>query len=1131
MNVPATPVSSHPPLEQLGIFRRAATTLASSLELEQTLANKIRVFLPALGDFGFFDAIVEGEGGAAGEVRRTAAAHDDPALEALLAGTRWQRQEPGPLNLCALSNGAPALHVGIDDAWYRGVAVNDEHLALLRTLNFSAMLSVPLRSGDTLIGALTLFMGRSGRTYTDGDLAFAAELAALAAPVVAHAALLARQRGAEAALRDSEQRLRVAVNAGGIGIWDWNLVTNKVAWSDQVHVLVGMAPGTFSGRAEDFRALVHPDDLPELVARSAECRATRGAFSIEMRATRLDGREIWLATWAQCTTDAAGVERLIGATVDITAQKRHNMSLTDVNSMLEQRVQMRTNERDRIWRMSRDVLAVLAPCGTLVSVNPAFTSLLGWPQEAAMGDKLLALVHPDERERMLQALCGAVAVHDVEIRMRHRDGDWRWLSWTFVPEEAQVYGVGRDVTALKRQHDEVLDASEKRLQLALSAGDMGAWQWNVRDDSCWWWPGVARLHGMPPDTPGGSMAAYLDLVMPEDQPRLRATVEAALREQRDYRAEYRIRTPRGEVRWIESHANLQLDGAGGIAHVGGVCIDITRRKRTEEDLRFLARASAQLAALDDIGTTLQRVARLAVPNFADWCALDLLEPDETLKRVAVAHVDPAKVRLAHELFERYPPQPGDGGAAWRIIARGRAECIAVVTDEMMVKAARDDGHLRVLRELGLRSFIGVPLAVRGRILGTLTFVSAETARTFGPDEVALAEDIGRRAAVAIDNANLYRTLQAADQRKDEFLAMLAHELRNPLAPIRVAADLLAMGPGKANLSAISGVLARQVGHMTALVDDLLDVSRVTRGSIELDRAPVSFKAVAASAVEQVRPLVDARNHRLQVNLADDAMTVMGDEKRLVQILANLLNNAAKYTPPGGIITLSAAPEGGQLQVEVRDNGIGMSADLVDRAFELFSQAARASDRAQGGLGLGLALVRRLVELHDGDVRAYSRGEGSGSRFVVCLPLLAPADSGIGGAPAAAIQPAGAGLRVLVVDDNQDAATVLGAYLATAGHEVDVCYDPYEALGRAQATAYDVCLLDIGLPGMDGHTLARRIRAGSPGGREAKAPVLVAVTGYGQSHDRSAALAAGFDHYLVKPVGAIDLHALLARVGV
>jgi PAS domain S-box-containing protein len=1123
MNAPAAIACSHSPTDQLSIFRRAATMLASTLDLDQTLANTIRAMLPALGDFGFFDAVV------GDEVRRTAAAHDDPALEAMLSATRWQRQEPsaarGNLNLCALSTGAAALHVNIDDAWYRRAAADDAHLAGMRYLAFTAMISVPVRSGDELIGSLTLFMSRPGRTYTDGDAVFAADLAVLAAPVVAHAKLLDRQRQAEAALRDSEARLRMAVKAGGIGIWDWNLATGAVAWSDEVYALHGVAPGAFGGRVEDFAALVHPDDAPGLFARIEACRASRGTFDAEFRVDRADGRQAWLATWAQCGIDAAGIERMVGATLDITAQKQLNATLTDLNSMLERRVQARTSERDRIWRMSHDVLAVLGPDGRLASVNPAFSNLLGWPREAADGDGLLDLVHPDGRTRLLQALGGGAPADDVEVRMRHRDGTWRWLSWTLVPEGGQVYGVGRDVTEAKRQHDELLLASEMRLQLALDAGAMGAWQWDVKSGRTWWWPGMERLHGEAAGTPAPAMDGYLERVVLEDRARLRATVEEALRDKRGYRIEYRIRLTQGEVRWIEAHAKMQLDEAGEVTSLAGVCVDITRRKRVEEDLRFLAQASAQLATLDDIGTTLQRVAQLAVPNFADWCALDMLAPDGTIARVAVAHVDPAKARLARELFERYGSRPGDDNVTWRVIGTGVTASVTTLTDAMLEAGVKDPDYRRALIELGLRSFIGVPLAVRGRTLGVLTFVAAESGRHYGPDDVALAEDIGRRAAIAIDNANLYRALRTADQRKDEFLAMLAHELRNPLAPIRAAADLLAMqaDAGGAGVAGISAVLTRQVGHMTGLVDDLLDVSRVTRGSIELDRAPVDVKAVAASAVEQVRPLVEARKHRLQVRIDPAPMTVMGDEKRLVQILANLLNNAAKYTPPGGQIELFAGVDGDRLQLEVRDNGIGMSADLVGRAFELFSQAARSSDRSQGGLGLGLALVRRLVELHGGQVRAYSRGEGCGSRFVVRLPLLA-ASPGMQAGVRAAAASGTPGLRVLVVDDNVDAATVLGAFLETAGHRVDVVHDPYAALARTREQDYDVCLLDIGLPGMDGLALASRIREQARDPR----PLLVAVTGYGQPHDRRAALAAGFDHYLVKPIGAIDLHALIAN---
>ena len=362
-------------------------------------------------------------------------------------------------------------------------------------------------------------------------------------------------------------------------------------------------------------------------------------------------------------------------------------------------------------------------------------------------------------------------------------------------------------------------------------------------------------------------------------------------------------------------------------------------------------------------------------------------------------------------------------------------------------------------------------------------------------------------------------LRESDRRKDEFLAMLAHELRNPLAPIGAAAALLQRARLDEGLvRKTSEIIGRQVGHMTELIDDLLDVSRVTRGQVELDEAALDMRAIVADAVEQVMPLVRTRQQQLDVDVPARSMPVLGDAKRLVQVLANLLNNAAKYTQEGGRLRLDASVRGGDVVVDVVDNGIGMAPELVARAFDLFAQAERTSDRASGGLGLGLALVRSLVELHGGTVTCESGGPGQGSRFTVNLPLLAtgavPAE-----APADARAAAQEGsLSIMVVDDNVDAAETLGLLLEASGHKVIVEHDPLGALERARTEAPQVCLLDIGLPGIDGYELARRLRA-QPATAHA---FLVAITGYGQDSDRRLATEAGFDRHLVKP---IDLDAL------
>ncbi|ALK97838.1 autoinducer kinase [Massilia sp. WF1] len=373
-----------------------------------------------------------------------------------------------------------------------------------------------------------------------------------------------------------------------------------------------------------------------------------------------------------------------------------------------------------------------------------------------------------------------------------------------------------------------------------------------------------------------------------------------------------------------------------------------------------------------------------------------------------------------------------------------------------------------------------------------------------------------------------RELRAADQRKDEFLAMLAHELRNPLAPISTGAHLLKLlHSDNAQITQTCSIIVRQVDHMTSLVDDLLDVSRVTRGLVSLSTQVLDLNRVVDDAAEQIRPLVTARRHRLVIDLPSAPAHVKGDHKRLVQVIANLLGNSTKYTPEGGSLQLRLESDG-DADVEnyvltVSDDGIGMEPALVERVFDLFTQAERTPDRSQGGLGLGLALVKSLVELHGGSVSAYSPGLGKGSTFTVRLPRY---NQDVALAP----QPAGehaldgaVPLRILLVDDNVDAVHTLQLFLHSAGHQVEVAYSAGDALELAKTMSPEVCLLDIGLPDFDGNELARRLRQLA----QTSNATLIAMTGYGRQQDRDASMAAGFDHYLVKPVNTTQLSDILA----
>ncbi len=367
-------------------------------------------------------------------------------------------------------------------------------------------------------------------------------------------------------------------------------------------------------------------------------------------------------------------------------------------------------------------------------------------------------------------------------------------------------------------------------------------------------------------------------------------------------------------------------------------------------------------------------------------------------------------------------------------------------------------------------------------------------------------------------------LEEADLRRNEFLAMLSHELRNPLAPIKNALSVMRLsGVSEPSLDWARTVVERQVSHLTRLVDDLLDVSRIAVGKITLQRKPLDLSQVVTAAVEASRPLIDSRGHWLTVVVPQEPVPVEGDLTRLAQTLMNLLNNAAKYTPSGGEIRLSVEKEEGMAVIRVRDTGVGITADLLPKIFELFTQGERALDRSEGGLGIGLTLAQRLVKLHGGSIEALSEGPDRGSEFVIRLPLTAvPVSSSAASRKPAEDRPAGS-RRVLVVDDNGDAAESLETLLQLWGHQARSALDGKEALIQVAAFEPEIILLDIGLPGMDGYEVARQIRA-LPAGRSS---LIVAVTGYGRSSDRLQSQEAGFDHHLVKPVQPEVLQELIA----
>jgi len=537
-------------------------------------------------------------------------------------------------------------------------------------------------------------------------------------------------------------------------------------------------------------------------------------------------------------------------------------------------------------------------------------------------------------------------------------------------------------------------------------------------------------------------------------------------------------------------------------------------ERASQRLAFLAEASGTLASSLDLEATLREISRLVVPRLADVCIVSLATTEGQCERHEMAW---AASDAEHPLLTA---SMADTGAV------GLDEAIARVREtgkpETLGSAA--SARIALPRGVTVHTLMLVPLVVRGRGLGVLSLGLEASERRFAADALAMVGDLSTRAATAIDNALLLRKIQEEDQRKNEFLAMLAHELRNPLAPISNAVHILRVSDGdKAKLEWARELIARQLQQLVRLVDDLLDVSRITRGKIELNIEPVDVAQVVAAAIETSRPNIDGSRHTLSLHLPSEPLHVSGDFARVSQILANVVNNAAKYTPKGGLISLSVAREGSVVTFRVRDSGVGIPAEFIASIFDPFTQVDRTLARSHGGLGIGLTLVRKLVEMQNGTVSARSEGRNRGSEFTVQLPVAEAGAVPVGKPPADAPSPAG--LRVLVVDDNRDVADSTASVMRMNGCDVHVAYDGKAALESVQRLRPDAVLLDIGLPALDGYLVAEHIRALPENGRT----MIVAVSGYGQEQDRLRSKSVGFDYHVVKPIDPAVLAGLVGSL--
>jgi signal transduction histidine kinase/CheY-like chemotaxis protein len=544
--------------------------------------------------------------------------------------------------------------------------------------------------------------------------------------------------------------------------------------------------------------------------------------------------------------------------------------------------------------------------------------------------------------------------------------------------------------------------------------------------------------------------------------------------------------------------------------------------RAGERSSFLAEISARLNSLD-YETNLQRVAKLAVPTLADWCVVDLLDEGGTLSRLAVAHIDPAKVEFAREMHRRYPPPTDGQGGLARVLRTGRAELFAEISDELLVAEARDPEHLQLLRDVGLRSAMLVPLSAGDEVFGVLTFASASSTRRYDEDDLAFAADLARRASFAIENARLYRQAQEANRFKDEFLAALSHELRTPLNAIIGWANLLRTTPSD-QLQRGLEVIERNARVQSKLIDDLLDASRIASGKMTLDLADTDLCQALDASVAAITPAAAAKQIRVDVVMPRRQCIVRGDIARLQQVLWNILSNAVKFTPSGGRVRAEVvlSPRAGV--VRITDSGVGIAPEFLPFIFDRFRQADASTTRTHPGLGLGLTLARQLTEMQGGRISASSDGVGTGAAFTVEFPLV---ESSRLTTPTS--RPEGnvnvfAGRRILVVDDDPDSLEFLKRFLSKQRAEVATASSAAEGLLVLQRTRPDLLISDLAMPDHDGHWLVEQVRRLAP--NEGGTIPAIALSAFASAAARERALAAGFTAHLGKPLNPDELRSLL-----
>ncbi|MDD1648879.1 MAG: PAS domain-containing protein [Methylococcaceae bacterium] len=907
---------------------------------------------------------------------------------------------------------------------------------------------------------------------------------------------------------DYYQELLAATN---VGVWEYDHVADAHNWNPQVFDILGRSVGDYPNNLADFFGLIHPHDESRVKARlEAVLKIPNFKYDVQFRYKHHDGHWVWIEIRGRV------IERL----PDGSPLRSAGIATKSTNPS----IQLRLNENEQPLRLLTETISEVFWISDrffreMFYVSPAYERIWQQPVEELYTNPKIYTesVHPDDLGAVLKELGKQTQglPFDHEYRIVRPDGSIRWIwdrGYPVVESDGQInrfVGLAQDITErtlakleISRLNEQLgerviqssreleatadkLRLSEERLQFALEASNIGIWDWMIpTGDIYYTLPMGTSPKYVPIDPPQVAMSLWKELIHPDEREEILAASEHNLSKKDKYELEFRLRQPDGSYRWVLARGKvMDRDSKGAAVRAIGTYTDIHDRKEIELQNRKLAaivEASSDMVTIYSPDLTLEYINEA----FRNTLGFAAAEPLETI-HILDYHPDCAYQRF---IEEGIPTAIAQG--RWQGDNKFQARAGSLIQVSQLIVANKDQRT------------------------GKLEFLAT------------ICRDITERKQLEDDVRRHLLKLQESDRRKDEFLAILAHELRNPLAPLTIAGHMLKQDKlDEEQRGWCTDIIGRQLKHLTKLVDDLLDVSRISRGKITLNRQPLDVTSFVEQAVEISRPWIDAGQHELTLNLPSESLPVLGDPTRLAQVISNLLNNAAKFTAPGGHIALTVRHDGDQAFICVKDNGIGIKPDMLNHIFDLFVQAVQSPSKSSSGLGIGLSLAKQLIHLHGGSIEAYSEGKDKGSEFVVRLPLTHSSmefESSRSQDPEAAPP---ARQRILVVDDNVDAASSLFLWLKSKGYDVRIAHAGLTGIELAEAFRPQLIILDIGMPGMDGYEVCRRLREQSWGRNQ----IIVAWSGWGQDVDKQKAIDAGFTQHLTKPVQPEELENLLGTL--